>query len=277
VEEKAQMKSQSTNFFSKYLAAKRIHPCLILVSPEEETLKAASLQLAKTLFCKSSADLSCGSFCDHCSSCQRIEKGIYPDLIWLSSEEEDEALKVENIREIIYQREVAPLEGIVKVCVIKKAHQMNAACSNALLKTTEEPKAGRNFVLLTSQLGNLLPNLHSRSLHLHFKPQSASGSFSKEEWAEWENQVRQYFESQDPEFLTELGKDKGKALRLLQFLQTAMHRKVCQEEGVAFLASYPEKDCDRKTQKLLDLESKLRSNANFGLLFQSFLQEEFHR
>jgi len=265
------MKSQGANFFSKYLAAKRIHPCLILVSPEEETLKAAGLQLAKTLFCNSSQD----SFCDHCSSCQRIEKGIYPDLIWLSSQDE-EPLKVENIREIIYQMEVAPLEGRGKVCIIEKAHEMNAACSNALLKTTEEPKAGRHFVLLTSQLGNLIPTLLSRSLVFHFKPNSKSGSFSEEEWTEWESLVERYLKNQDPEPLLEASKEKERALKLLQFLQTATYKKICENKGPLFLSKFTEKDCDKKYQKLLDLESKLRSNANFGLLLQGFFQEEFH-
>lgn len=271
MEEKTQMKSQSLSLFSKYLSAQRIHPSLILVSPEEEMPKVAALQLAKTHFCKNPP----ATFCKGCSSCQRIDKGIYPDLIWLSSQDE-EPLKVENIREIIYQMEVAPLEGIGKVCVIEKAHEMNAACANALLKTIEEPKPGRHFVLLTSQLGNLIPTLLSRSLVFHFKPHSQAGAFSEAEWGDWESLFSQYQETQDPDLFLDSCKEKDKALRLLQFLQTATYKKICENQGPAFLSRFTDKDCDKKYQKLLELESKLRSNANFGLLFQGFLTEEFH-
>lgn len=255
----------------KYLSAGRVHPCLLFIGPEKEDKLEAALSFARSVFCSQKKG---NSFCGECSSCKRIEKGIFPDLL-LFRENDEEALKVENVRDIIYQMEVAPLEGKAKVCIVEEAHRMNAASSNAFLKTLEEPKENRYFVLLTTKPGALLPTLISRSLQFHFKPRSQAVSFSPEEIKEFESLFLAFQKDRNADPIIRAFEEKEECLKFLQFLQVRLHDRATGNKTESLFASLPEKVCPMKHQKVVELEGKLKSQANFGLLLEALLREEF--
>jgi len=266
------MSASGQALFDRYLKMKRIHPCLLLVGPDKAIKWAAALRMAKAVFCSGkTSDL----FCGQCSSCQRIDKEIYPDLL-LFKEDNEEALKVENVRDIIYQMEVAPLEGRAKICIIEEAHRMNTASSNAFLKTLEEPKENRFFVLTTTKLGALLPTLVSRSLLFHFKPESEGVQFSVEEWASLEKLVTDFQHSKDPEPILDFCDEKESALKFIQFLQTALRQQAVDEPRGNLFKNFSPLDCSYKYQKTAELEGKLRSNASTSLLMESLMRQEFN-
>jgi hypothetical protein len=269
--EKTFMNSSGQVLLDRYLKMGRIHPCILLVGPDKAAKLSAAVRMAKSIFC---SDKSTGLFCGKCSSCQRIEKEIYPDLL-LFKEDNEEALKVENVRDIIYQMEVAPLEGRGKVCIIEEAHRMNSASSNAFLKTLEEPKENRFFILTTTKLGGLLPTLVSRSLLFHFKPESETVQFSGEEWTALEKLLGDFQSTQEVDPVVDFCEEKESALRLLQFLQVALRKQALGESQGGLFAPLSPLECTYKYQKTVELEGKLRSNANTGLLVESLMRQEF--
>jgi DNA polymerase III subunit delta' len=101
-----------------------------------------------------------------CSVCRRIRQGNHPDVIL---EKPDKGrIRIDRIRTIQSFFVYAPVEGRFRVCVIDDAHTMNRPAQNALLKTLEEPPAGRILILVTSTPFLLLPTVRSRCRRIRF-------------------------------------------------------------------------------------------------------------
>lgn len=69
----------------------------------------------------------------------------------------------EESQEIIKKLSLKSFEGGYKIMVIWQAEDMNATCSNKLLKILEEPPAKTLFFLVVSNGDNLLPTIISRT------------------------------------------------------------------------------------------------------------------
>lgn len=254
----------------RYLKSGRVHPGIILVGPDKGLKWEIAKAMAKFLFCRNRGEQA---FCGECSSCKRIEKEIHPDVL-LFKEDEEESLKVETVREISHQMEVAPLEGGCKVCIIDEAHKMNQASANAFLKTLEEPKEGRFFILLTTQVGSFLPTILSRSILFQFKPEKEAITFTDEEVGKFRDLIVQFKKNSDPKAIVEYCEDKEVCLRFVQFLQLELHQAALSENASGIFASLTPSDCTKKFDELVDFEGRLRSNANYGLMLESLLRRE---
>lgn len=92
---------------------------------------------------------------------------IHPDFMYLTP---DGGISKEQVDEIIGKLQFSAWSGGHKVAIIEDAHTMTASAANAFLKTLEEPSKKTIIVLLTPQLGKLLPTIVSRAAILHFKP-----------------------------------------------------------------------------------------------------------
>lgn len=66
-----------------------------------------------------------------------------------------------------------PPEDAPRFIIINPADSLNNNTQNALLKMLEEPPAKTHFLLLTTQLGRLLPTIRSRCLSVPFGPLSS--------------------------------------------------------------------------------------------------------
>ncbi|MFC3914173.1 DNA polymerase III subunit delta' [Pseudaeromonas sharmana] len=103
--------------------------------------------------------------CGLCHACQLLARGHHPDLLALGAENE-RALGIDAIRELITKLNATPQLGEGKVAIIHHAERMTEAAANALLKTLEEP-AGRSLILLLSEYPDrLLPTIRSRCQRL---------------------------------------------------------------------------------------------------------------
>lgn len=111
---------------------------------------------AKALVC----EIEVADYCDECSSCKRIESGNYPDIHYFG---ENEAIKVDEVRDIIYKASSSSFEGSKKIFILENIELLRKEAANALLKTIEEPVSGTYF-LLTSTTLNILPTILSRSI-----------------------------------------------------------------------------------------------------------------
>lgn len=121
-----------------------------------------ALSFAKALNCDFDKE-----FCEKCHSCKNIEKLIHPDLFIVDNEEG--SIKIEQIREMIFNASNSAYEGGKKVFIIKDVNKMRKESANAILKIIEEPPKNTFFIMLSHSL-NIIPTIKSRALKIEFFP-----------------------------------------------------------------------------------------------------------
>ena len=87
-------------------------------------------------------------------------------------------IRIDQIREIKKFLGQRSIESDKKFILIKDAHLLNEAASNCLLKTLEEPENGL-FILITSNINNLLDTIKSRCQQIRFKRLSNEALFNQ--------------------------------------------------------------------------------------------------
>jgi DNA polymerase-3 subunit delta' len=127
--------------------------------------------------------------CGECRSCHLLAAGSHPDYRELQpggSDEEGEGaeiadarptkrsaatrwIRVEQVRDLGEFITLAPHYGKRKAILILEAERLHPSAANALLKTLEEPPAGRHFLLVTHRPQRILPTVRSRCLRLQFR------------------------------------------------------------------------------------------------------------
>ncbi|MEQ1843276.1 MAG: hypothetical protein ABL994_22965, partial [Verrucomicrobiales bacterium] len=252
-----------------YLRGGRIHPACILAMPSSSEKLLIAKGIAKQLLCKNRAQ---NPGCGTCLACQKVEKEIHPDLLIVRPEEDDGdgSIKIDKIREVCSQMELTPLESTLKICIIQDCHRMNTAAANALLKTLEEPGEGRYFWLLTSQVSSLLPTLLSRSLKFLGEPDETSSPYTPEAIKLAEESWAAFEKKKNIRELVSALNSKEAVQALVASLQKRWREAVVRfpdnPDSYAHLELFDES---------LQLESRLRSNANYGLMLESFLVKHY--
>ncbi len=122
--------------------------------------------------------------CGHCGNCEKLARGVHPDLLAVLPEDEalargiatksdfdgkpSSTIRVSTVRDVNGWLASRPVEGTVRVALVIEAHQMGPEGQNALLKTLEEPRAGRVLILVSSAPSALLATVRSRCQKLRF-------------------------------------------------------------------------------------------------------------
>ncbi len=155
---------------------------------------AMALELAKAINCERDQKEAC----DVCSSCQKIDKMIHPDVkvifpIPSARSEETNQKEIERFKKLkmanpytivrfernvnipveqirAMQREIClkPFEGKRKVIIIAEAENMHISSANSLLKILEEPPQDANLILTAHNPNKLLPTVISRCQQIRF-------------------------------------------------------------------------------------------------------------
>lgn len=95
------------------------------------------------------------------------EKEFNPDFQEICG---DEAIKIEQVRELIYKLSLQPYQAKYKIALIDNAENMTVEAQNALLKLLEEPKSYTVIILVTANAGKLLRTISSRAQKINFGP-----------------------------------------------------------------------------------------------------------
>ena len=122
--------------------------------------------------------------CGSCGPCKRVasggERGNHPDLFVIDPLlENEEKIRIARIAERERERgdgeqsleaflSLRPVEGRLRLALVREAQRMNEFAQNALLKTLEEPRPGTILLLETSRSSALLPTIHSRCIRVRF-------------------------------------------------------------------------------------------------------------
>lgn len=133
---------------------------LLLVGPSGSGKKRVALACAQALVCENSVfDWGCG----RCGPCIRIEKQQSESLTLLTPDRSMARpnIKVEQIRTLLEELSLKAI-GKARIVIVDDAHLMNAQAANALLKELEEPSENVYFILIASDLHQLIATIRSR-------------------------------------------------------------------------------------------------------------------
>ncbi|MBU1061437.1 MAG: DNA polymerase III subunit [Candidatus Omnitrophica bacterium] len=146
----------------------QIRGSYLFLGPSGVGKRSVSIEFAKVINC----ELKDKDACDRCSSCKRIDSMNYPDVFELYPEGASRSIKIDRIREVIYQASLKPYEGRKRVLIINNAEMTTEEAQNALLKLLEEPPENHIFILTVSNISGLLETVISRCKILKFYPLS---------------------------------------------------------------------------------------------------------
>lgn len=125
-----------------------------------------ALAFARKLLCDSSIgeDPACGQ----CKACQLLAAGSHPDFRHVGLEEKSQAIKIDQIRELVIALGKTPQIGQRHCVIIDPADVLNVNAANALLKLLEEPPGDAVFILISHRLSRLPATIRSRCQKLMF-------------------------------------------------------------------------------------------------------------
>src|SRR6202011_6126626 len=103
-------------------------------------------------------------------SVARVLHHAHPDLTWVAPSGAAEMLVSDIDEAVVAAAARAPFESRRRVFVIERAHTMNDAAANRMLKTLEEPPAFVHLILLSDRPGDLLETITSRCQSVRFDP-----------------------------------------------------------------------------------------------------------
>lgn len=95
-------------------------------------------------------------------------KKEHPDLHVVYPDPKSNQHPVASVRAIIEEAALPPFEAPCKVFIIHDVEKMAPTSSNTLLKTLEEPAPDTRFILLSSQIDQVLPTIVSRCHKIPF-------------------------------------------------------------------------------------------------------------
>jgi len=163
------------------LASGRVPHFALLWGPAGVGKSMAATALAAAALCESAPgdgatarDEACG----RCESCREFARGVHPDLLLPSVTLKTETRPLsDDDRQITIDRTVRPLladaalkglRGEMRVVIVRRAERMNDVCQNTLLKTLEEPRGERLWILTADDPSLLLPTVRSRAMQVRF-------------------------------------------------------------------------------------------------------------
>ncbi len=159
-----------------------LHHAYLFAGPEGVGKGTAARLLAQAANCECRNDDPCGE----CPPCKKIQRGVHPDVLFLSEERAmvkagrweprggrtpSKDIVVDQIRDLVDHRlALKRFEGRRRIVIVDPADAMNVQAQNALLKTLEEPPDETTLVLVSAQADSLLPTIRSRCLRIAFAP-----------------------------------------------------------------------------------------------------------
>ncbi len=141
----------------------RLPASILLVGPQRLGREAAAVAAAALATCPEAGAVWCG-----CSSCDRVRRGVHPDVSALLPQGAAGQIRIEQIREVVETVTGRPFEARRRVWIVDgvEAGRLGVEAANAFLKTLEEPPPHAVFILLAANPAAVLPTIASRCQRL---------------------------------------------------------------------------------------------------------------
>ncbi|HPY74877.1 MAG: DNA polymerase III subunit [Planctomycetes bacterium] len=153
-------KEEILKHFLKAKLNNTLYRTCLFVGAEEFLEKEIIPEFLKLLECKDPK-----APCGHCSACIKVENNCHPDIMFFG--QENKAISMEQVRNMIYESSMKPWEGTFKIFVLYNIHQLREEIANALLKTLEEPSDHCVYILTTENEQAVLDTIRSRCQIFH--------------------------------------------------------------------------------------------------------------
>lgn len=161
----------AAGLLQRSLERSRLAHAYLFTGSDGDLAESLATILVKTLNCQNpvrapgkTMPIDC---CDQCNSCRRIQEGNHPDVHWIRPESKSRVITIDQMRELMHEVHLKPLEGGWKAGIIVAADRLNIQAANAFLKTLEEPPPSSVLILLSTEPGRLLETILSRCLRLN--------------------------------------------------------------------------------------------------------------
>lgn len=142
----------------KYIETSKLPHAIILAGPRGVGKHLIAETIGKILNCGNSQQKPCGQ----CREC-REKTSMYIHRI-----EEIGSIKNEQIRDLQNKLSKSSFGGLHQIVIVDRVEKMTLTAANALLKILEEPQAKVIFVLITSDIGQVIKTIISRSSVIYF-------------------------------------------------------------------------------------------------------------
>lgn len=179
---------QVRDFLRSSVSHDRVSHAYLFTGPAGSNKMQAAYAFAQALVCPKGAKGPRGGACGDCSNCSKASKKKHPDVHFISPEGAATYL-VEQIRDVVSDVFLAPIQAQKKIYIFDRVDLMNASTANAFLKTLEEPPDNVVFILLGRTRESVLPTLVSRCQIVpfrHIPPSEAAGIVSQNTGADKE-------------------------------------------------------------------------------------------
>lgn len=135
---------------------------LAFIGPSGVGKKRVAFAFAQLLVCENE-----NAPCGECGPCKRVEINQSESMLYI--EPSASTIKLEAAGQVLDFLSLQRI-GRARVVIVDQAQMLNPQTANALLKAIEEPPPETFFILLTSEISQLLPTLRSRLQSVRFSP-----------------------------------------------------------------------------------------------------------
>jgi DNA polymerase-3 subunit delta' len=147
---------------SRAIERGRLHHGLVLAGPRG----IGKATLARGLACALICDVAPARGCGRCDGCRRILLDRHTDLRKLEGEGKTNMVLVGPAREVAIRAQHAPFEARAHLIIVDPADRMHRFAAAALLKAIEEPRPAVYWVLIATNLRDVLDTILSRCMVL---------------------------------------------------------------------------------------------------------------
>ena len=132
------------------------HAYLLEGSPSKEGFDF-SVRMLQLLFCDAVEKPD-----NTCSCCQSIRSQKHVDTLWLEPSSKSRQIVVADVESLINRMQKTSFSGGWKAAIILYADRLQPMAQHKLLKILEEPPARSILILVSENVGGLLPTIKSR-------------------------------------------------------------------------------------------------------------------
>jgi DNA polymerase-3 subunit delta' len=150
----------ATDLLARAVRSGQVSHAYLFVGPDQIGKLTLARAFMQALLCDCATGAPCMDPSNMCRTCRRVGEGRYPDAQVIAAEKN--WIQIDQVRALLTDAAIAPLEGKRKVFVIREIERATPAAANALLKTLEEPPPHVALLLTSNRRDLVLPTVLSR-------------------------------------------------------------------------------------------------------------------
>lgn len=159
---------QVRDFLRASVRSEHVTHAYLFTGPTGSNKTLAAYALAQAVLCPKGPHGPRGGACGDCDMCGRIMRRKHPDVHFYEPAGAN-AYLIEQIREIVSDTSLAPIQASKKVYILDRADLLGISAANAFLKTLEEPPENVLIILLGRTREAMLPTIVSRCQVVPFR------------------------------------------------------------------------------------------------------------